>query len=155
MASCVVASPFGNLCLTCQEHGVTGIDMTDAPLLPPREPLLIACAEQLAAYFAGDLRCFDLPLAPSGTSFQQKVWQALTEIPYGETRSYGDIARQIGRPQACRAVGGANHRNPILIVVPCHRVVGADGSLTGYGCGLDVKAWLLAHEKKYASKASI
>jgi methylated-DNA-[protein]-cysteine S-methyltransferase len=105
-----------------------------------------AAREQLDAYFAGDLTDFELPLAAAGSPFQQLVWTALREIPYGETRSYGEIAGRIGRPGAARAVGLANGRNPIAIVVPCHRVVGADGSLTGFAGGLERKRLLLEHE---------
>jgi methylated-DNA-[protein]-cysteine S-methyltransferase len=101
---------------------------------------------QLEEYFAGTRRDFDLPLAPHGTGFQLAAWRALRDIPFGETRSYAAQARAIGRPEAVRAVGAANGRNPISIIVPCHRVVGADGSLTGYGGGLDRKRWLLDHE---------
>lgn len=103
---------------------------------------------QLRAYFAGDLTEFDLPLAPQGTDFQLQVWEALKTIPYGETRSYGDIAAQIGRPDASRAVGAANGQNPIPIVIPCHRVIGRDGSLTGFGGGLVCKQHLLALEQQ-------
>lgn len=103
--------------------------------------------EALLAYQRGDVRAFDsLPLAPAGTAWQRAVWQALTEIPYGETISYGELAARLGRPQAARAVGHANGSNPIPLIVPCHRVIGADGSLTGYGGGLDIKQRLLAHE---------
>ncbi|OLT28994.1 cysteine methyltransferase [Nocardiopsis sp. CNR-923] len=101
---------------------------------------------QLRAYFAGELREFDLPLAPAGTDWQLRVWAALTTIPYGETASYGQLARELGRPTASRAVGMANGRNPISIIVPCHRVIGADGSLTGYAGGLERKRFLLALE---------
>jgi methylated-DNA-[protein]-cysteine S-methyltransferase len=101
---------------------------------------------QLAAYFAGRLREFDLPLAPRGGPFELRVWQALLEIPYGTTCSYSDIARRLGNPGASRAVGAANGRNPLPIVVPCHRVIGADGSLTGYGGGLETKRYLLRLE---------
>jgi methylated-DNA-[protein]-cysteine S-methyltransferase len=101
---------------------------------------------QLSEYFAGTRRTFHLPLRLQGTEFQQRVWRELTEIPYGETWSYGQLARRIGNPNASRAVGLANGRNPISILVPCHRVIGADGSLTGYGGGLERKQWLLAHE---------
>ncbi len=105
-------------------------------------------ARQLAAYFAGELTAFDLPLAPAGTPFQLAVWRALREIPYGDTISYGELARRIGKPHASRAVGAANGQNPLAIVVPCHRVVGHDGRLTGYGGGLSVKEALLALERK-------
>lgn len=107
-----------------------------------------AAVAQLAEYFAGERTGFDLPLAPVGTAFQLAAWTALRAIPYGETRSYAAQARAIGRPAAVRAVGAANGRNPLGIVVPCHRVVGSDGSLTGYGGGVDRKRWLLAHEQR-------
>ena len=109
--------------------------------------MLEEAARQLRAYFAGQRQAFSLPLAPRGTAFQLQVWQALQTIPYGEVRTYGEIARAIGKPKACRAVGMANHKNPISIIVPCHRVVGADGSLTGYGGGLAAKEFLLALEQ--------
>lgn len=102
---------------------------------------------QLRAYFAGELRCFDLPLAPEGTPFQQRVWHELLRIPYGETISYGELARRIGNPNGSRAVGLANGSNPISIVIPCHRVIGSNGKLTGYGGGLKAKEWLLALER--------
>ena len=101
---------------------------------------------QLDEYFSGARKAFDLPLAPSGTDFQLKCWNALLDIPYGQTRSYGDIARAVGSPKGFRAVGMANNRNPIAIIIPCHRVVGSDGRLVGFGGGLDVKAWLLGLE---------
>ena len=107
---------------------------------------------QLRAYFAGELRDFDLPLAFSGTAFQERVWDRLRVIPYGETTTYGAIARDIGRPDAVRAVGAANGANPIPIVVPCHRVVGSNGSLTGFGGGINVKRWLLDHEARIAGQ---
>lgn len=105
-----------------------------------------AVAEQLAEYFAGRRREFDLPLAPRGTDFQRAVWSELVRVPYGSTISYGELAGRVGRARASRAVGGANNRNPLPIVVPCHRVIGADGSLTGYGGGLDRKRALLTLE---------
>ena len=111
-------------------------------------PLLQKAAAQLSDYFAGRRTCFDLPLAPSGTDFQKSVWAALQTIPFGETRSYKDIAVQIGRPKASRAVGMANNRNPLAVVVPCHRVIGQDGSLTGYAGGLPAKQYLLDLEKQ-------
>ena len=105
-----------------------------------------ACAGQLREYFAGGRREFSIPFALSGTPFQQKVWAELAKIPYGTVCTYGDLARAIGKPQAFRAVGGANHRNPISIIVPCHRVIGQDHSLTGYGGGLQAKEFLLKLE---------
>lgn len=110
-------------------------------------PLLRQAAIQLDEYFRGSRNSFDLPLAPQGTDFEQAVWQALQTIPYGKTASYADIARQIGRPSACRAVGHANGRNPIGIVIPCHRVIGANGKLTGYAGGLTIKQYLLELEQ--------
>ena len=103
--------------------------------------------EQLEAYFAGSRQTFDVPLALAGTDFQRRVWEGLLEIPYGHTMSYGELARRVGRPGASRAVGLANGRNPVAIIVPCHRVIGANGTLTGYGGGLDRKVWLLDHER--------
>ncbi len=109
---------------------------------------LIEPIRQLRAYFSGELESFDLPLAPEGTPFQQKVWKELCRIPYGETISYGELAKRIGNPAASRAVGLANGSNPIPIVIPCHRVIGSNGKLTGYGGGLPIKEKLLALEKK-------
>jgi len=108
---------------------------------------------QLKAYFAGKLTAFDLPLAPLGTDFQQQVWLALLRIPYGATTTYGDIARELGDANATRAVGAANGRNPLPIIVPCHRVIGANGSLTGFGGGLPTKRWLLDHEQRHSAFA--
>lgn len=113
--------------------------------------LIKKAASQLQRYFTGTLKDFDLPLAPAGTPFMCSVWDALRTIPYGETRSYRDIAQSIGNPKACRAVGMANNRNPIAIFIPCHRVIGAEGNLVGYSAGLDVKQYLLALEKKHVT----
>ena len=110
-------------------------------------PLLSRCYTQLCEYLKGERREFDLPLAPEGTGFQKKVWQALSRIPYGETRSYGEIAVEIGNPDASRAVGMANHRNPLPILIPCHRVIGKNGALTGYAGGLKCKKILLELEE--------
>lgn len=148
MPFCVMDSPVGHLLIEADELGLTALDRTDKPLSPPDTPLLAEAVRQLSAYFDGTLTDFDLPLHMTGTPFQLRCWQALRTIPYGETISYGEQARRIGSPRATRAVGGANHRNPISIVVPCHRVIGANGSLTGYGGGLDMKRWLLEHEQK-------
>jgi methylated-DNA-[protein]-cysteine S-methyltransferase len=109
-------------------------------------------ADQLRAYFAGERRTFDLPLSPRGTDFQQSVWSALQQIPYGETTTYSTIAERVGRPAAVRAVGAANGANPIPIVIPCHRVIGANGSMTGFGGGIDVKRQLLALEARVAGQ---
>ena len=150
-----VASPIGEILLTGDERALTGIYMPPhrhGPEVGPgwrraeTEPLT-AAAKQLEAYFAGTRRDFDLPLDPGGTEFQRRVWAALTEIPYGETRSYGEIAAAIGAPGAARAVGLANGRNPLSIVVQCHRVVGSTGALTGYGGGMERKRMLLDLER--------
>ena len=148
MVQCVIGSPVGRLRVAADDVGIVAVGRTDAPLSPPDTPLLQEAVRQLSAYFAGTLTDFDLPLHMAGTAFQLECWRALTQIPYGGTISYGEQAKCIGKPKASRAVGGANHRNPICIVVPCHRVIGADGSLTGYGGGVDMKAWLLAHERE-------
>ena len=118
----------------------------DAMNLDPRHPILLETERQLSEYFAGKRTRFDLPLQPYGTEFQKKVWQALREIPFGKTKSYLDLARAVGSPEASRAVGAANGKNPLSIVVPCHRVVGADGALTGFAGGFERKAALLALE---------
>jgi len=145
----VVDSPIGPLTLTAQGGALTAIDFGAPAGLDsggPIDPVLTEAARQLAAYFAGELREFALPLRPSGTPFQLTVWEALRRIPCGETVTYGELARRIGRPTAARAVGRANAQNPLPIVVPCHRVIGADGTLTGYAGGLDIKTALLAVE---------
>ena len=148
----VVPSPIGDLVLTSDGSAITGVYMGEPPHgIDPawrQDPApFTAAVEQLDAYFAGERESFDLDLAPTGTPFQLAGWEALRTIPYGETRSYGELAAQIGRPGASRAVGAANGNNPLSIVVPCHRVIGADGSLTGFGGGLPRKQWLLAMER--------
>jgi methylated-DNA-[protein]-cysteine S-methyltransferase len=142
-------SPLGDLLLLASDDGrLRGLYLPDGPPPPASGPgaPFAAAHEQLDAYFAGELEAFDLSLAPEGTPFQLRVWEELTRIPYGETISYSQLAERIGDPRAVRAVGLANGRNPISIVVPCHRVIGADGSLVGYGGGLERKRWLLEHE---------
>ncbi|MFV2196071.1 methylated-DNA--[protein]-cysteine S-methyltransferase [Nocardiopsis sp. LOL_012] len=148
-------SPVGELTLFGDATALSGVwtrsKRDDEPRPIPEgwteDPSPFAEAErQLTAYFAGELREFDLELAPVGTAWQRRVWTALTTIPYGETVSYGRLAQELGRPTASRAVGMANGRNPISIIVPCHRVIGADGTLTGYAGGLDRKRFLLALE---------
>ena len=148
-------SPVGRLLLVCDEDGLRHIAFETGryptPIHPQWQSERKAFREvraQLAAYFAGELQVFDVTLAPRGTSFQQQVWRELRDIPYGATTSYGDIARRLGDPAASRAVGAANGRNPLPIIVPCHRVIGADGSLTGFGGGLAVKRYLLDLEQR-------
>jgi methylated-DNA-[protein]-cysteine S-methyltransferase len=126
----------------------------DTAKLDPSHPILREAERQLNEYFAGARTEFDLPLEPRGSEFQTRVWCALREIPFGETRSYLDLAQMIGAPKACRAVGAANGKNPLPIVIPCHRVIGKDGTLTGFGGGLENKATLLALEARGATSAA-
>ena len=149
MPHCIITSPIANWVIREEDGAIVAIEVTQEPPRPPETPLLAEAVRQLEAYFAGTLTCFDLPLRMEGTTFRLRCWEALSTIPYGETISYGEQARRIGNPKAMRAVGGANHHNPVCIVVPCHRVIGADGSLTGYGGGVDVKRWLLEHERSH------
>jgi methylated-DNA-[protein]-cysteine S-methyltransferase len=152
-----IDSPVGELLLLGDGKALTGMYMLKqrhGPVGPQDakrdDALFLEAAKQLAAYFAGELRIFDLPLSPEGTSFQKKVWRGLLDIPYGVTESYGELAKRIGHDLGARAVGLANGRNPIGIIIPCHRVIGANGSLTGYGGGLERKQWLLEHEQSYS-----
>ena len=149
-------SPVGALRLVASDAGLVAILWeNDKPgrvrfgltIEQPDHPILAETTRQLRAYFAGDLSAFDLPLDARGTDFQKSVWAELSHIPFGETRSYGELARAIGRPSASRAVGADNGRNPISIVVPCHRVIGTNGALTGFAGGLDAKRTLLALEQ--------
>ncbi|CQD12882.1 methylated-DNA--protein-cysteine methyltransferase [Mycobacterium europaeum] len=152
-----IESPIGPLTLAGQDSVLTMLRMVDQTYEPsrtgwtPNPAAFQEATEQLDAYFAGELTEFDFEFELRGSEFQRRVWKALQTIPYGETRSYGRIAEQIGAPGSARAVGLANGHNPIAIVVPCHRVIGANGSLTGYGGGLDRKQTLLALERKRAS----
>ncbi len=143
--------PVGRICIETTDAAVTKIQMgdTEEGAVVCETALIREAAGQLGEYFEGSRKTFTLPLQAEGTPFQEKVWQGLRAIPYGETRSYQALAESIGHPKACRAVGGANHHNPIMIVIPCHRVIGKNGSLVGFGGGLNVKAWLLEHEKKH------
>jgi methylated-DNA-[protein]-cysteine S-methyltransferase len=154
-------SPIGDLFLISDGDAVTGLHMAQnhgKPALPPRpewrrdDSALRTIRDQLCAFFAGELRTFDVPIRMVGTPFQRLVWQGLLTIPFGATISYAELARRVGHPGAARAVGAANGRNPVAIVVPCHRVIGADGTLTGYGGGLDRKQWLLEHEASVFGK---
>jgi methylated-DNA-[protein]-cysteine S-methyltransferase len=156
MQFCEVSTPIGKLTVAGDEEGLRGISFPRSAYSIPRlsdwrhnpEPFREAI-RQLEAYFAGELSRFDLRLAPAGTPFQREVWAVLQKIPYGETTSYGEIARMLGNANAFRAVGAANGRNPIPIVIPCHRVIGSDGSLTGFGGGLSTKSQLLALEARH------
>ena len=149
-----VTSPIGMLTLTSNGNALTQLliareQETALESVPAEaDSVLAAAREQLDAYFDMRLTHFDLPLEPRGTGFQRRVWDSLKTIPYGETISYAELARRIDNPKAVRAVGAANGRNPLMIIVPCHRVIGADGSLTGFGGGIDRKRWLLDHETR-------
>lgn len=161
-------SPIGRLRIVEHEGQIKEISMADLPgarlnsdgtviksvetfpqAITEKTEILIRAERQLREYFAGSRKIFDLPLSPNGTAFFQSVWTALQAIPYGETRTYGDIAREIKRPTAARAVGMANHHNPIMIVIPCHRVIGANGQLTGYAGGMEIKQKLLDLENRH------
>lgn len=150
-------SPVGKLKLVANSNALVAVlwerersnrVKLDAATLAPQQPILLETERQLAEYFSGARTCFDLPLQPGGSEFQKKVWRALREIPFGQTRSYLDLAKAIGAAKAARAVGAANGKNPLSIIVPCHRVVGADGSLTGFAGGIATKAALLALETR-------
>ncbi|MFO0889947.1 MAG: methylated-DNA--[protein]-cysteine S-methyltransferase [Isosphaeraceae bacterium] len=156
-----MSSPIGKLLLTSDGEALTGLHMTglaeDSSPVPDAswtqdDRAFVRVCEQLEAYFEGESVTFDLPLGLGGTAFQRRVWQALCAIPYGVAISYAELARRIGQPGASRAVGSANGRNPVAIIVPCHRVIGADGGLGGYGGGLDRKRWLLEHEAEVLAR---
>jgi methylated-DNA-[protein]-cysteine S-methyltransferase len=146
-------TPIGTLKLSATDSGLVAVKpktQQETPLPACKlSPLLKNAVKQLEEYFQGKRRDFDLPLEPEGTPFQKTVWSALQKIPFGETRTYQEIAKEIGNPKAARAVGGADNRNPLMIIVPCHRVIGANGSLVGYAGGLDIKRFLLELENSY------
>ena len=152
MSTTTVLSPLGPLTLVASEDGLSTVCFGSGGSTSTTDPLLSAAATQLEEYFAARRRAFDLPLDLRGTQFQLRAWRALAAIPYGTTVSYGEQARRLGVPRAARAVGAANGSNPLAIVLPCHRVVGASGALTGYGGGLEAKRWLLAHEADAVSR---
>jgi methylated-DNA-[protein]-cysteine S-methyltransferase len=154
-------SPVGKLTLIANPSALVGVlweresthrSTLGAQKLDPHHPVLAEAERQLSEYFAGKRTQFELPLDPRGTEFQKKVWRTLQQIPFGKTKSYAEIAKSIGASRASRAVGAANGKNPLPIVVPCHRVIGASGALTGFGGGLETKARLLALEAKAASR---
>lgn len=156
--SCHLDSPIGRLHLWARGDALAGVYFpghkgapappTSTSLEQPEHPALAAACRQLAEYFAGARRVFDLPVDAAGTDFQRAVWRALAEIPFGTTTTYAALAAAIGQPAAVRAVGAANGRNPLSIIVPCHRVIGSGGALTGYAGGVPVKRWLLEHERR-------
>lgn len=146
MAQLIVPSPVGPLLLASDGLSLVRLAFDETPANEAPDDLLLRAQTQLNEYFAGQRTTFDLPLAPPGTPFQKKVWQELTQIPYGQVTSYGQLAEKMGQPTATRAIGLANGQNPIAIIIPCHRVIGKDGSLTGYGGGLPRKEYLLTLE---------
>ena len=142
-------SPIGRLEITATDtHIQSVLFVEEATKAVKNNQLTQLCSEQLQAYFAGTSKAFDLPIAQAGTTFQLQVWQALLTIPYGHLASYRDIAQKIENPKAVRAVGAANGKNPLTLIVPCHRVIGSNGTLTGYAGGVERKQWLLQHEAK-------
>lgn len=154
-----IATPLGLFHALCSERGIEALLFPGEPPPcvigdpPPAARSVLERAQvQLAAYFAGELAVFDLPLAPHGTPFQRLVWEAVRAVPYGETRTYGQIAALLGLPNATRTVGHANGANPLPIIIPCHRLVGADGALRGYAGGLAMKRQLLEHERQHATR---
>lgn len=151
---CFYETPVGIIIIEARGEVITGLEMSQenevkALGINNENNVLREANKQLQEYFRGERKEFNLPLHLNGTEFQQKVWSALQEIPYGETRSYGEIAKAVGSPKGSRAVGGANNKNPVMIFVPCHRVIGANGALVGFGGGLPVKQYLLELEQKY------
>lgn len=152
------SSPLGTLLLQEEENQLTVVhfmdDEVDAVLSATDSPVLLQTILQLDEYFAGRRKQFSLPLSPAGTAFQQKVWQQLIQIPFAETITYLHVAKRLGNVKSIRAAASANGKNPLAIIIPCHRVVGADGKLTGYAGGLHRKQWLLEHEAKAAGKKS-
>jgi methylated-DNA-[protein]-cysteine S-methyltransferase len=144
-------SPLGFLVITGSETVITNIDFSDEQVMQSAKipPILQACKSQMMEYFSGKRKAFSLPLAPEGTAFQQKVWENLSTIPFGNTTSYAHLASELGDIHSIRAVGNANGKNPIPIIIPCHRVIGADGKLVGYSGGLWRKQWLLEFEERF------
>jgi len=159
-AKTIYESPLGPVEILASDKGITALNFMPKSATSrsktvgssARSPLLDEAIRELAEYFAGERREFTVRLDLRGTPFELAVWRALREVPFGRTVSYGELGRSVGKPGAARAVGGANHRNPVSIIVPCHRVIGTDGGLTGYGGGLWRKKWLLEHEQRHAKR---
>ena len=153
----VIDTPIGPLTLVASDDALREVRFPNGRPVGPGDgpeagdnPVLVEVARQLREYFAGERTEFDVPLDPQGSAFQRAAWRGLTTIPYGETVSYGEQARRLGHDGKARAIGAANGSNPIPVILPCHRVIGSDGSLTGFGGGLETKAWLLHHERRVA-----
>lgn len=151
MESCCIETPLGYAKIVGNQDGITSVSMVDTTenISESIPESLLDCVTQLKAYFNNELKTFELKLNPKGTDFQKKVWKQLEKIPFGKTISYLDLAKQLGDAKTIRAVASANGKNPLWIIVPCHRVIGTDGSLTGYAGGLHRKQWLLNHESEY------
>ncbi|MTE26105.1 methylated-DNA--[protein]-cysteine S-methyltransferase [Winogradskyella ouciana] len=151
MPTCYIETPLGHAKIVGDDDGISSVSILDSKeeLVEVIPEALLDCVTQLKAYFNNELQHFDLKLNPEGTDFQKKVWNQLKTIPYGKTISYLELSKQMGDVKAIRAVAGANGKNPLWIIVPCHRVIGSDGSLTGYAGGLHRKQWLLNHESEY------
>ena len=149
----IYPTPMGRITLASHGVALTQLAFGAVELSGDQIPTALTneAANQIQEYLAGKRKVFDLPLDPAGTDFQKRVWQALQTIPYGQTRSYQDVARMIGNPKALRAVGGANNKNPLLILIPCHRVIGSNGDLVGYAAGLKIKRFLLDLEQRYSN----
>lgn len=150
MQTCTVETPLGHAVITGDANGINSVSISDtteqlSEIIPEH---LLDCVTQLKAYFREERKDFDLKLNPSGTDFQKKVWQQLQQIPFGKTCSYLQLSKDLGDPKAIRAVANANGKNPLWVIIPCHRVIGSDGSLTGYAGGLHRKQWLINHESK-------
>lgn len=154
MPSCIIETPIGNARISGDENGITSVKIfseKETSNVIPEE--LLECVTQLRAYFKEELKCFDLKLNPKGTEFQKSVWKELQNIPYGKTVSYLELSKKLGDVKAIRAVANANGKNPLWIIVPCHRVIGSDGSLTGYAGGLFRKQWLINHESEHKQQS--
>ncbi|WP_111683123.1 methylated-DNA--[protein]-cysteine S-methyltransferase [Winogradskyella tangerina] len=151
MDTCYIETPLGHAKIVGDDEGISAVSILDSKeeLSEVIPESLLECATQLKAYFNDQLKTFDLKLNPEGTSFQKKVWQQLQLIPYGKSISYLELSKQLGDAKAIRAVASANGKNPLWIIIPCHRVIGSDGSLTGYAGGLHRKQWLLNHESEF------
>jgi len=153
--TCTIETPLGIAQITGDTNGIASVSVlnTDRPVSDHIPKVLEDCVYQLQEYFKGERECFSLKLSPQGTDFQKRVWEKLLTIPFGKTISYLKLSEKLGDVKAIRAVAGANGRNPLWIIVPCHRVIGTDGSLTGYAGGLNRKQWLLEHESPYKQQS--
>lgn len=154
MKTCVINSPLGHITICGDSRGIASVSLLSKSETSNVIPeVLLDCVTQLKSYFKNERKCFDLKLNPEGTNFQKKVWQQLKTIPYGKTISYLQLAKQLGNTKVIRAAANANGKNPLCIIIPCHRVIGSNGSLTGYAGGLHRKQWLINHESKHKQQS--